>query len=178
MKTFKIDVSFPEANESTLVYIQAKSEQDAIQQIKYDSNKINTSIESIKEIDGLVGISTVYIEPVRVSKEVLSDIYRCLSGSESDDTVISKTAVFPDGVEMDIKACSGVDFEGWTEAVLFNNGCECCCSEVEDAYEGVWGLERKGTQYIAVVIPETGNSFDGVITLADSDLSSAVSLEG
>ena len=59
---------------------------------------------------------------------------------------ISYTAKFENGIEADIKCC-GVDYEvnnsntAWTEAVLFNNGCQICCSEPSDHYFGTWILE-------------------------------------
>ncbi len=74
-------------------------------------------------------------------------------GCLSEDETITETATFPDGVEMDIKCC-GVQYKegeknlAWTEAVLFQNGCEICCSEISDEFFGEWELEALGNTYV------------------------------
>ena len=76
-----------------------------------------------------------------------------------EDSVISVTAVFEDGIEMDIKVC-GVQFEEgesnlpWTEAVLFKNGCECGCPDPCDEFFGEWEFTNDVNTYIAVVVKE------------------------
>ena len=73
-----------------------------------------------------------------------------------EDAVITYTAKFEDGMEMDIKLC-GVQYEEeesnlpWTEAVLFRNGCELTHSEVSDEYFGLWELEYDGDVYSCLV---------------------------
>lgn len=71
-------------------------------------------------------------------------------GMGEDDT-ISHTAVFDNGIEMDIKLCGADDDYPWTEAVLFENGCELCHTDVEDEYFGVWEIEYNGDTYIVEI---------------------------
>lgn len=58
------------------------------------------------------------------------------------------TAIFDEHYEMDIKVCIPDDIEDgikrnpvWTEAVLFYDGSELCCTEPADDYFGGWELE-------------------------------------
>ena len=74
-----------------------------------------------------------------------------------EDETITQTVSFPNGVEMDIKCC-GIQFKendtnvAWTEAVLFQNGCQVNYSEVSDEYIGRWELEdNEGKLYIVDV---------------------------
>lgn len=41
------------------------------------------------------------------------------AGVQGSDRVISKTAVFPNGMEMDVKCCGSDTEASWAEAVLF-----------------------------------------------------------
>ena len=71
--------------------------------------------------------------------------------------VISKTAVFSNGYEMDIKFVvpPEPDHYCWTEAVLFKNGHQIACSDVEDSFLGDWELEdHDGNKYMVSVVPE------------------------
>lgn len=89
--------------------------------------------------------------------EYLKKLLHTVPQSESDcfgeDETISHTAVFENGIEMDIKVC-GVQYEEdeenlpWTEAVLFDHGSEVCCSEPAEEFFGSWELEYNGTKYI------------------------------
>lgn len=69
---------------------------------------------------------------------------------------ITHTANFGQGIEMDIKVC-GVSFmEGipnmpWTEAVLFENGCQVACSEPGEDFFGEWELSYGDTVYRVIV---------------------------
>lgn len=74
-----------------------------------------------------------------------------------EDETFVETVRFPDETEMDVKLC-GVQYEQgadmnrpWTEAVLFRNGCEVACSEVEDTFFGDWELSYGNRFYIAHV---------------------------
>lgn len=70
----------------------------------------------------------------------------------NEDETIYYSAIFDDGYEVDIKIC-GADYEpAWTEAVLFKNGCECCCSECCDTLLGEWELEYKNKKFIVDVV--------------------------
>lgn len=71
----------------------------------------------------------------------------------------SWTAELGDGKEVDVKLCCGnlKDIESnplWTEAVLYDHGCEVSCSDVEKELSGEWILESDGVQYIVEVIPD------------------------
>lgn len=73
---------------------------------------------------------------------------------QDEDDVFSRTAVFPDGRQMDIKCCGTQDPEqsSWAEAVLFEpNGQEICCTEPAFEYTGTWELTVKGVRYIVDV---------------------------
>ena len=69
---------------------------------------------------------------------------------------ITYTAVFADGYEMDIKCC-GVEYrEGesnlpWTEAVLFRNGGEVCCTEPSEEFFGKWEMEADGKTFEVII---------------------------
>lgn len=75
----------------------------------------------------------------------------CEEEYQGDDSIISKTAIFPNGFEMDIKCCGCDNEPSWTEAVLFENGSELCCSEPYDEFLGDWELEHKGVVYHVLV---------------------------
>lgn len=74
---------------------------------------------------------------------------------QAEDNTLSYTAIFPDGVQMDVKCCGAQDEASWTEAVLFNSaGCEIGCSDPEDEFFGVWELEENGVKYVVEVVRE------------------------
>lgn len=73
---------------------------------------------------------------------------------QGEDNTITYTAVFPDGIEMDIKCCGSRDGPSWTEAVLFDHGTEAACSEVCEEFLGTWELEHDGILYITEVSVE------------------------
>ena len=73
-----------------------------------------------------------------------------------DDTTHNKTALFDNGIEVDVKLCGvqyvkGDDNRPWTEAVLFKNGSEVTCTEPSDGFFGKWSLEMDGNTYIVHV---------------------------
>lgn len=76
-----------------------------------------------------------------------------------EDEIISHTVQFNDGIEMDIKIC-GVDYEEdgvnlpWTEAVLFKDGHELCCSEPGEEFLCEWALEYEDIRYVVEVKSE------------------------
>lgn len=88
-----------------------------------------------------------------LTEEEKKFIHKCLESKTmlGEDDTFSKTANFGNGIEMDIKLCGSRLEEPWTEAVLFRNGCELCCSEVFDEFEGEWKLEFDGTEYSVTV---------------------------
>lgn len=98
-----------------------------------------------------------------VIKQSLADEIESLTtkGSQDfgEDMTIINTVVFDNGYEMDIKCCGvqcedGSDNAAWTEAVLFHNGSEVCCSEPSDEYFGEWTLTVNGDEYTVDVMDE------------------------
>ena len=73
-----------------------------------------------------------------------------------EDLIITETAQFPDGIEIDIKMC-GVQFiEGasnlpWTEAVMFHNGGEIQFTEPDDEFFGEYIFEYENKEYVVIV---------------------------
>lgn len=70
-------------------------------------------------------------------------------GFKRDETIIS-TAVFPDGMQADIKIviCDGEN-KPYTEAVLFDkNGFQKAYTDPEDEYTGDWELEYDDVNYV------------------------------
>lgn len=70
------------------------------------------------------------------------------------DESICYTAIFPDGVEMDIKLviCEG-EFYPYTEAILYDNGAELGFTVPCGEYMGEWDFEDEmnDVKYIVVV---------------------------
>ena len=73
-----------------------------------------------------------------------------------EDTTISYTAYFDNGYEVDMKIC-GVRYEegsnnsAWTEAVLFLNGAEIACTEVNDDLLGEWTFTICDKTFVVIV---------------------------
>ena len=100
-----------------------------------------------------------YVVKIPVSKDVLDRIERFLAlplGLDEDeyqgDSTIIYTALFPNGVQADIKCCGCRDETSWTEMVLFDQeGCELCCTEPGEAFVGEWSLDYDTITYVVVV---------------------------
>lgn len=76
----------------------------------------------------------------------------CLHNSEFHDfDTATYTVCFNNNIEMDIKVCGSDDGEPWTEAVLFKNGYEVACSDVDEEFFGEWSLEYDGTIYEVIL---------------------------
>ena len=59
--------------------------------------------------------------------------------------IASWTVNFGDGYEVDLKLCSSDNGEPlWCEAVLFKDGCERNCTDVEEVLNGDWELNADG----------------------------------
>lgn len=98
-----------------------------------------------------------YEETIRVPQSELAVISRYLndaSDPQGEDGCISKTAVFPNGVEVDIKCCGCDDDVSWTEGVLFDHGSEVCCTEPGDEFLGDWEFECGDARYVVHVVEE------------------------
>lgn len=97
----------------------------------------------------------IYTQTITISKKLADKINNLLTTVNEDfgiDETIIHTANFGNGYEMDIKCCGSDDETAWTEAVLFNNGSEVCCSEPSDEYLGEWELETRDDKYIVNVV--------------------------
>lgn len=108
----------------------------------------------------------VYEKTIRIAQSKLDKINRYLTVEPVDeyeclgeDLTIVATVKFDNDIEMDIKCC-GVQYQegesnlAWTEAVLFKNGSEVCCTEPCDEFEGDWELECDGDKYVVHVEPD------------------------
>lgn len=77
-------------------------------------------------------------------------IKKYLRGEEvqGDGSLLSKTAKFSDGFEMDIRCCGGKD-DSWTEAILYDNtGKEVVVTEPCDGFTGCWELKDEDTNTV------------------------------
>lgn len=66
-------------------------------------------------------------------------------------TVACWTVCFGDGIECDLKVCTGKDGDAWCECVLFKNE---ACIEVSDCSDdllGEWCFKLDGAEYIVDV---------------------------
>lgn len=64
-------------------------------------------------------------------------------------TINSWTVDAGNGYEIDLKVCSSDDGDPfWCEAVLFLNGSELACSDVEAKLDGVWELETNENCFV------------------------------
>ena len=108
-----------------------------------------------------------YEKTIRIAKSKLDKINKYLTVEPEDEyeclgeeMAIVATVNFGEGMEMDIKCC-GVQYQegesnlAWSEAVLFKNGSEVCCTEPSDEFEGEWELEYDGDKYVVHVEAET-----------------------
>lgn len=85
-------------------------------------------------------------------------------GLKRDETIVY-TAVFPDGMQADIKLVI-CDEEPYTEAVLFDkNGFQKAYTDPEDEYTGDWELEYDDVNYVVTVkVKEpVGYRLDGIL---------------
>lgn len=172
MNQYNMKLFFPEINDSLLITIPAASLEDAVAQI-HASNGTKMCIEDRCQSVNSRTIFKVYVETIHVSTDKLDKIYACVFGKGDNDEVISETAAFPDGMEMDIKACGEMDDPGWTEAVLFRHGGECGHTDCEEKFEGIWDICDGDVLYVTVVIPESSPWLaPNIITIPGSCLDS------
>lgn len=98
-----------------------------------------------------------YIKEIKITQKLADEINHLLTEIDEDfgeDLTITKTAVFDNGFEMDIKCCGCRDEVAWTEAVLFHNGSEVCCTEPCDEFLGEWECTNDVNTYIVNVVVE------------------------
>lgn len=76
-----------------------------------------------------------------------------LSGTTSGDTPVTFTALFPDGIEVDIKVCNGSDAsEPFIDAVIFEHGSELYPLDPRfDRLEGDYAFTVGQDTYIVTV---------------------------
>ena len=100
--------------------------------------------------------------PVAKAKHIVHLLERVPSNAEecmNEDETITFTADFPEGMAVDVKVCGvqyreGEDNRPWTEAVLFKNGSEVCCTEPGENFFGEWVLEDGENKYIVTICRE------------------------
>lgn len=103
----------------------------------------------------------IYVKKAQAEliKRYLFEEPTCEKDCLDEDETITYTAIFHNGMEVDIKCC-GVQYnEGecntaWCEAVMFCNGSEVGCWYGEDDFFGEWWLEYDNDDYIINVIVE------------------------
>ena len=103
----------------------------------------------------------IYVKKAQAEliKRYLFEEPTCEKDCLSEDETIIYTAVFDNGIEVDIKCCGVQYHEGecntaWCEAVMFYNGCEVCYTDVEDDFFDEWLFEYNDDEYIVNVIVE------------------------
>ena len=154
MKKYNMTLHLSNIRDALSVSIPAASLEDALAQIHAgDGVKLEAKEESLP--GRCYDVSRVYIENIHVPADKLGKIYACIFGKGDRDEVISETAVFPDGMEMDVKCCGEEDSPGWTKAVLFRHGCECGCTDCGERFEGVWKIRDDDIMYVTIVVPES-----------------------
>ena len=70
----------------------------------------------------------------------------------TEDETFSRTAIFHDEIEIDVKCCGNDEGTAWTEAVLFHHGSECACTEPCEDFFGDWSFDYEGDTFIVHVI--------------------------
>ena len=102
----------------------------------------------------------VYEQTIKLDHKTVVMLNYWLTKNDSDerlseDDAYYVTADFKNGIEMDIKCCGTEEGTAWTEAVLFKNGSEVCCTEVSDEFLGDWSLEFENDVYIVHIKEES-----------------------
>lgn len=105
---------------------------------------------------------SVFEQTVTVSKRDTRNLDYWLTDNSDkserlyEELTYTKTAVFDDNFQMDIKCCGSNDDTAWTEAVLFDSdGCECSFTEASDEFFGDWELKWGDNVYRVHVVKET-----------------------
>lgn len=75
----------------------------------------------------------------RLLKLTGEEIY-AIYGFKRDETD-TETIDFPDGTIIDVRLVICENDEPYTEAIMFRDGHEICCSDTEDRFMGTWELE-------------------------------------
>ena len=162
-KEFRVDVVCPGEPEGLLLLLQAASLNSAVKKLRY-STEFQLPIaqyyvyEAGRYTNGVsIALKPAFVKYLRISRreaEIVNGYLQAKNAEEfqDEDHKIIHTVVFPDGKQMDVKCCGAQEDCSWTEAVLFDeNGCELCCSEVSDRYDGIWELEYQNRRYVTIV---------------------------
>lgn len=113
------------------------------------------SLERMKKVSSTINLV------LKIPAEQIDTYNRLMAAEKLDyekndiqrfSTVNSWTVNAGEGYEIDVKICSSNDGDPlWCEAVLFLNGCEQVCSDVEDQLDGEWNLEANDISFILTV---------------------------
>ena len=101
-----------------------------------------------------------YTETIKIDKNTEIKLNYWLNDNSdsserlNEDETFVKTVKFENGFEMDIKCCGTQKGFAWTEAVLFDEGRECCFTDVCEEFLGDWELTWNGNVYTVHVVPE------------------------
>lgn len=162
-KEFRVNMVRSGRPDGLVLLLRAASLKSAVKKLRYSQSfQLPSAQYYVYEtgcyLDGVsIALTPAFVEHVRISKkeaEIVNGYLQAKNAEEfqDEDYTISHTVVFPDGKQMDVKCCGAQEECSWTEAVLFDeNGCELCCSEVSDRYDGTWELEYQGRRYVAIV---------------------------
>lgn len=162
-KEFRVNMVRSGRPDGLVLLLRAASLKSAVRKLSYSpSFQLPAAqyyvYETGRYLDGVsIALTPAFVEHLRISKKEAEIVNGYLQAKtveqfQSEDHPISHTVIFPDGKQMDVKCCGAQEECSWTEAVLFDeNGCELCCSEVSDRYDGTWELEYKGRRYVAIV---------------------------
>lgn len=111
-------------------------------------------------LDEQMGIPKEIRVPMFISRASVEKYNRLLDmvdvdfkkeGIDEDSVIKTYTFRFADGIEADIKVCSG-QTNLFVDPVLFENGHECCVLEPADTLDGEYSFEHNGTIYTAVLV--------------------------
>lgn len=162
-KEFRVNAVYPDRPEGLVLLLRAASLSSAVKKLCY-STEFQLPIaqyyiyEAGHHANGVsIALTPAFVKYLRISRqeaEIVNGYLHAKTAEEfqDEDHTIIHTAVFPDGKQMDVKCCGAQEECSWTEAVLFDeNGCELCCSEVSDRYDGTWELEYQKRRYVAIV---------------------------
>ena len=162
-KEFRVNAVYPNRPQGLVLLLKAASLKSAVKKLRYSTEfQLPTAqyyvYETGRYLSGVsIALTPAFVKYLRISREEAKIVNGYLQAKtaeqfQGEDHTITHTVVFPDGKQMDVKCCGAQAERSWTEAVLFHeNGCELCCSEVSDRYDGTWELEYQGRRYVAIV---------------------------
>lgn len=162
-KEFRVNAICQGRPEGLILLLRAASLNSAVKKLRYSTEfQLPTAqyyvYEAGRYFNGTsIALTPAFVKRLQISRkeaEIVNGYLQAKTSEEfqGENHTISHTLVFPDGKQMDVKCCGAQSERSWTEAVLFDeNGCELCCSEISDRYDGTWELEYQGRRYVAIV---------------------------